>query len=129
MIGLSLFSKVLVCIFLVLASFAILAVKQIAFGADEFTLDSKTITQNLNEPIKLKVIASANGETKAKKTSSISEPNSGPINIPFQFKNKNDIVSVGYNDEYYFSRFFKKNTDISPQVYRETVGFGKAELN
>jgi len=36
---------------------------------------------------------------------------------------------LGYNDEYYFSRFFKKNTDISPQVYRETVGFGKAELN
>ena len=36
---------------------------------------------------------------------------------------------LGYNDEYYFSRLFKKNTDISPQVYRETVGFGKAELN
>jgi YesN/AraC family two-component response regulator len=36
---------------------------------------------------------------------------------------------LGYTDEYYFSRFFKKNTDISPQVYRETVGFGKAELN
>jgi len=101
MIGLSLFSGVLVCVFLVLASFAILAVKQIAFGADEFTLDSKTITQNLNEPIKLKVIASANGETRAKKTSSISEPNSGPINIPFQFKNKNDIVTAGHNDEYF----------------------------
>ena len=36
---------------------------------------------------------------------------------------------LGYDDEYYFSRFFKKNTDIPPQVYRETVGFGKAELN
>jgi len=36
---------------------------------------------------------------------------------------------LGYEDEYYFSRFFKKNTDIPPQVYRETVGFGKAELN
>jgi len=36
---------------------------------------------------------------------------------------------LGYDDEYYFSRFFKKNTEISPQVYRETVGFGKAELN
>jgi len=36
---------------------------------------------------------------------------------------------LGYNDEYYFSRLFKKNTDISPQVYRETVGFGKAESN
>ena len=35
---------------------------------------------------------------------------------------------LGYEDEYYFSRFFKKNTSISPQMYRETVGFGKAEI-
>jgi AraC family transcriptional activator of pobA len=42
---------------------------------------------------------------------------------------KQIAYELGYNDEYYFSRFFKKNTDISPQVYRETVGFGKAELN
>ncbi|MCU7549964.1 helix-turn-helix domain-containing protein [Chitinophagaceae bacterium LB-8] len=36
---------------------------------------------------------------------------------------------LGYEDEYYFSRFFKKNASISPQMYRETVGFGKAEIN
>ena len=36
--------------------------------------------------------------------------------------------SLGYNDEYYFSRWFKSKTDISPQMYRDTVGFGKAEL-
>ncbi len=36
---------------------------------------------------------------------------------------------LGYKDEYYFSRLFKKKTDISPQMYRDTVGFGKAELN
>jgi len=42
---------------------------------------------------------------------------------------KQIAYELGYSDEYYFSRFFKKNTDISPQVYRETVGFGKAELN
>lgn len=36
---------------------------------------------------------------------------------------------LGYNDEFYFSRLFKSNTDISPQMYRDTVGFGKAELN
>ena len=35
---------------------------------------------------------------------------------------------LGYEDEYYFSRLFKKNASISPQVYRETVGFGKAEI-
>jgi AraC family transcriptional activator of pobA len=36
---------------------------------------------------------------------------------------------LGYDDEYYFSRLFKKNANISPQMYRETVGFGKAEIN
>lgn len=36
---------------------------------------------------------------------------------------------LGYSDEHYFSRFFKTNTEISPQMYRESVGFGKAELN
>ncbi len=41
---------------------------------------------------------------------------------------KEVAYELGYDDEYYFSRFFKKNVNISPQVYRETVGFGKAEL-
>ncbi|WP_420575179.1 helix-turn-helix domain-containing protein [Ekhidna sp.] len=33
---------------------------------------------------------------------------------------------LGYNDEYYFSRFFKNHADISPQMYRETVGVNRA---
>ncbi|HPM30969.1 MAG TPA: helix-turn-helix domain-containing protein [Chryseolinea sp.] len=33
---------------------------------------------------------------------------------------------LGYDDEHYFSRFFKTNTDISPQLYRDTVGFNRA---
>lgn len=32
---------------------------------------------------------------------------------------------LGYEDEHYFSRFFKSNADISPQLYRDTVGFGR----
>ena len=36
---------------------------------------------------------------------------------------------LGYADEFYFSRLFKANTDISPQTYRDTVGFGKAEVD
>jgi len=39
---------------------------------------------------------------------------------------KEIAYDLGYNDEYYFSRFFKKNADVSPQIYRETVGFDKA---
>ena len=41
---------------------------------------------------------------------------------------KEVAYELGYDDEYYFSRFFKKNVNIPPQVYRETVGFGKAEF-
>ncbi len=33
---------------------------------------------------------------------------------------------LGYEDEYYFSRFFKVNAMVSPQTYRDTVGFAKA---
>jgi AraC family transcriptional regulator, transcriptional activator of pobA len=40
---------------------------------------------------------------------------------------KEIAYELGYEDEHYFSRFFKNNTDISPQAYRETVGFGRAE--
>jgi len=32
---------------------------------------------------------------------------------------------LGYDDEFYFSRFFKSKTDISPQFYRNTVGFNR----
>lgn len=39
---------------------------------------------------------------------------------------KEIAFELGYDDEHYFSRFFKNNADISPQVYRETVGFGRA---
>ncbi len=38
---------------------------------------------------------------------------------------KEIAYELGYDDEYYFSRFFKNNADISPQIYRETVGFAR----
>lgn len=38
---------------------------------------------------------------------------------------KEIAYELGYDDEYYFSRFFKVNTDISPQMYRARVGFGR----
>ena len=39
---------------------------------------------------------------------------------------KSIAYELGFGDEYYFSRFFKKNAAISPQIYRETVGFARA---
>lgn len=38
---------------------------------------------------------------------------------------KEIAYELGYDDEHYFSRFFKTNADVSPQLYRETVGFAK----
>jgi AraC family transcriptional regulator, transcriptional activator of pobA len=38
---------------------------------------------------------------------------------------KEIAYELGYEDEHYFSRFFKTNADVSPQIYRETVGVGK----
>jgi YesN/AraC family two-component response regulator len=40
---------------------------------------------------------------------------------------KQIAFELGFNDEYYFSRFFKNNADVSPQLYRDTVGFARAE--
>jgi AraC family transcriptional activator of pobA len=39
---------------------------------------------------------------------------------------KEIAYELGYDDEHYFSRFFKNNADVSPQIYRDTVGFAKA---
>ncbi|MBW4360218.1 helix-turn-helix domain-containing protein [Flavobacterium taihuense] len=39
---------------------------------------------------------------------------------------KEIAYELGYDDEHYFSRFFKTNAEVSPQIYRDTVGFAKA---
>lgn len=38
---------------------------------------------------------------------------------------KQIAFELGYEDEHYFSRFFKNNASISPQVYRDTVGVAR----
>ncbi len=38
---------------------------------------------------------------------------------------KEIAYELGYDDEHYFSRFFKNNAEVSPQMYRDTVGFAK----
>ncbi len=38
---------------------------------------------------------------------------------------KEIAYQLGFNDEHYFSRFFKNNADVSPQMYRDTVGFAR----
>lgn len=38
---------------------------------------------------------------------------------------KEIAYELGYDDEHYFSRFFKNNAEVSPQIYRDTVGFAR----
>jgi AraC family transcriptional activator of pobA len=40
---------------------------------------------------------------------------------------KEIAYELGYEDEYYFSRVFKSKTDISPQFYRNTIGFNRGD--
>ena len=39
---------------------------------------------------------------------------------------KQIAFELGFNDEFYFSRFFKGKVAISPQGYRDTIGFDRA---
>lgn len=41
---------------------------------------------------------------------------------------KEIAYQLGFDDEHYFSRFFKKNADVSPQLYRESVGFARGSV-
>ncbi|OOQ59520.1 helix-turn-helix domain-containing protein [Mucilaginibacter pedocola] len=38
---------------------------------------------------------------------------------------KEIAYELGYDDEYYFSRVFKSKTEVSPQLYRDTIGFNR----
>ena len=40
---------------------------------------------------------------------------------------KQIAANLGYDDEFYFSRLFKKKVGVSPDNYRKTVGFAKLE--
>jgi AraC family transcriptional activator of pobA len=40
---------------------------------------------------------------------------------------KEIAFELGYADEFYFSRFFKKNAGVSPQTFREKVGFDRGK--
>lgn len=40
---------------------------------------------------------------------------------------KTIAYELGFNDEYHFSRYFKNKAAISPQVYRNKVGFARGE--
>jgi hypothetical protein len=70
------------------------------FAAGKFSVEAKIDLKSLNLPNKLKVVASANGETGTKYLTG-NDLNSNSATISFEFNEKNDIVSVGSRDEYF----------------------------
>lgn len=60
-------SGLIMCISLLFAASIVLVATEKVFAAGQFTIGSKTNTQNIDGPFKLKLISSANGDTKTKK--------------------------------------------------------------
>jgi len=71
-----------------------------AIAAGKYTIDAKINLKNLNNPQKLKVVAYSNGENKTKYLTG-NDLNLGTVIVPFQFNQKNDLVTAGHNDEYF----------------------------
>jgi hypothetical protein len=66
----------------------------------DFSIDAKINTQKLNAADKLKVVASANGDTQVKNVTG-KELKSKTTSVSFRFNQKNGIVTVGKRDEYF----------------------------
>ena len=70
------------------------------FAAGKFSVEAKIDLKSLNLPDKLKVVASANGETSTKYLTN-NDLNSNSATVSFEFNERNDIVTVGSRDEYF----------------------------
>ena len=69
------------------------------FAAGNFSVEAKINLKKLNQPDKLKIVASANGETETKYLTG-NDLDSNTATVSFEFNEKNDIVTVGSRDEY-----------------------------
>jgi hypothetical protein len=70
-------------------------------AAEKFTIEANINSGNIPNPDKLKVVAFANGDTQVQYIDDITKTKSKKIFIPFMFDKESDIVTVGYNDEYF----------------------------
>jgi hypothetical protein len=66
----------------------------------DFSIDAKINLQKLNDVGKLKVVASANGDTQVKNVTG-NELKSKSTTVSFRFNQKNNIVTAGDRDEYF----------------------------
>ena len=66
----------------------------------DFSIDAKINLQKLNDVGKMKVVASANGDTQVKNVTG-NDLKSKSTTVSFRFNQKNNIVTVGDRDEYF----------------------------
>lgn len=97
-------SKVLGLLSFVLLVFIISSISlsnsNYVFGAGKFSVEAKIDLKSLNNPDKLKVVASANGETETRYMTD-NALDSNIATVSFEFNQKNEVVTVGSRDEYF----------------------------
>jgi hypothetical protein len=69
-------------------------------AAKKFTIDAKIKLNKVDSLDKLKVVASANGDTQVKNVTG-KDLKSKSTTVSFRFNQKNDIVTAGSRDEYF----------------------------
>jgi hypothetical protein len=109
---------------LLFSSFALLFIipGKNAIAVENFLIEAKINLKEIPDPEKLKVVASANGETQVKYIEDIPDAKSGTITIPFTFDSTNNIVSVGNRDEYFVCAYNLEEDTGSMKSYECTEG-------
>jgi hypothetical protein len=94
------FSFLSVLVVALVFSFALLGSSNKAIAAGKFTIEAKINLKKLDNPNKLKLVASANGENQTKYVEG-KDLNSETATVSFEFNKKNDLVTAGNRDEYF----------------------------
>lgn len=81
-------------------SFTLISAHNSVFAASDFTIEAKINLQRLDDPAKMKVVASANGDTQVKNVTG-NDLKSKSTTVSFRFNQKNDVVKVGDRDEFF----------------------------
>lgn len=94
-----LFSLSFVFIILVIVS-SVIVFPNRAIAAGKFTINARINLKDVDNPQKLKVVAFSNGENKTVYLTG-NDLKSNTATASFQFNQKNNLVTVGNNDEYF----------------------------
>jgi hypothetical protein len=89
-----------ISLLIMILSFTIIIAHNQVMAASKFTIEAKVNLKKLNNPSKLKVVASANGDTQVKIVEG-EDLDSKSTTVSFPFNEKNGVVTVGSRDEYF----------------------------